>query len=189
MSSIAVNAISHAKAVRSTSRLWIVLAFFAIYVVWGTTYLAIRYAVETIPPLITAGVPLDCGDDTAGHRMVSRLPATARTFCCRCRAGCLVLPDRTRQPALGRAICLIGIRGAFSGYRTTLDFADRDGHAPTENQLVEWCRLAIGTCWCCDSHVSRAYLANFVDVGDRRSARRRCFVGSWCMRLTTSASA
>jgi drug/metabolite transporter (DMT)-like permease len=56
MSSIAVDTISHAKAVRSTSRLWIVLAFFAIYVVWGTTYLAIRYAVETIPPLITAGV-------------------------------------------------------------------------------------------------------------------------------------
>jgi drug/metabolite transporter (DMT)-like permease len=56
MSAVAVNAISHAKAVRPTSRLWIVLAFFAIYVVWGTTYLAIRYAVETIPPLITAGV-------------------------------------------------------------------------------------------------------------------------------------
>lgn len=32
-----------------------VLAFFAIYVVWGSTYLAIRYAVETIPPLIVAG--------------------------------------------------------------------------------------------------------------------------------------
>ena len=32
------------------------LAFFAIYVVWGTTYLAIRYAVETIPPLVTAGL-------------------------------------------------------------------------------------------------------------------------------------
>src|SRR3984893_17672658 len=56
MSAIAVNAISHARAVRSPSRLWIVLAFFAIYVVWGTTYVAIRYAVETIPPLITAGV-------------------------------------------------------------------------------------------------------------------------------------
>jgi drug/metabolite transporter (DMT)-like permease len=38
------------------SRLWMALAFFAIYVVWGTTYLAIRYAVETIPPLVTAGV-------------------------------------------------------------------------------------------------------------------------------------
>jgi drug/metabolite transporter (DMT)-like permease len=32
------------------------LAFVAIYVVWGSTYLAIRYAVETIPPLVTAGV-------------------------------------------------------------------------------------------------------------------------------------
>jgi drug/metabolite transporter (DMT)-like permease len=34
----------------------LLLAFFAIYVVWGSTYLAIRYAVETIPPLIVAGV-------------------------------------------------------------------------------------------------------------------------------------
>jgi drug/metabolite transporter (DMT)-like permease len=32
------------------------LAFAAIYVVWGSTYLAIRYAVETIPPLLTAGL-------------------------------------------------------------------------------------------------------------------------------------
>jgi drug/metabolite transporter (DMT)-like permease len=30
-------------------------AFFAIYVIWGSTYLAIRHAVETIPPLMTAG--------------------------------------------------------------------------------------------------------------------------------------
>src|SRR6266567_2889173 len=32
------------------------LAFAAIYLVWGSTYLAIRYAVATIPPLVTAGV-------------------------------------------------------------------------------------------------------------------------------------
>ena len=36
-------------------RLHVILAFFAIYVIWGSTYLAIRYAVETIPPLYTAG--------------------------------------------------------------------------------------------------------------------------------------
>src|SRR5215831_19465628 len=36
-------------------RVRIVLAFLAIYVIWGSTYLAIRYAVETIPPLYTAG--------------------------------------------------------------------------------------------------------------------------------------
>jgi drug/metabolite transporter (DMT)-like permease len=32
------------------------LAFAAIYLVWGSTYLAIRYAVETIPPLLAAGI-------------------------------------------------------------------------------------------------------------------------------------
>src|SRR5258705_13884015 len=31
-------------------------AFFSIYLIWGSTYLAIRYAVETIPPLYTAGL-------------------------------------------------------------------------------------------------------------------------------------
>jgi drug/metabolite transporter (DMT)-like permease len=34
----------------------VALAFVAIYLVWGSTYLAIRYAVETIPPLVTAGI-------------------------------------------------------------------------------------------------------------------------------------
>jgi len=32
------------------------VAFVAIYVIWGSTYLAIRYAVETIPPLVVAGI-------------------------------------------------------------------------------------------------------------------------------------
>ena len=32
------------------------LAFAAIYLVWGSTYLAIRYAVETIPPLVAVGI-------------------------------------------------------------------------------------------------------------------------------------
>lgn len=32
------------------------LAFGAIYIIWGSTYLAIRYAIETIPPLMMIGV-------------------------------------------------------------------------------------------------------------------------------------
>lgn len=32
------------------------LAFVAIYLIWGSTYLGIRYAVETIPPLVAAGL-------------------------------------------------------------------------------------------------------------------------------------
>jgi drug/metabolite transporter (DMT)-like permease len=37
-------------------RLKVVLCFGSIYLIWGSTYLAIRYAVETIPPLYTAGI-------------------------------------------------------------------------------------------------------------------------------------
>jgi drug/metabolite transporter (DMT)-like permease len=33
----------------------LLLAFAIVYIVWGSTYLAIRYAVQTIPPLLMAG--------------------------------------------------------------------------------------------------------------------------------------
>lgn len=36
------------------SRVLIVLAFAAIYVIWGSTYLAIRLAIETLPPFLMA---------------------------------------------------------------------------------------------------------------------------------------
>lgn len=41
------------KATDSRGR--IIAAFAAVYIVWGSTYLAIRFAVETMPPLIMAG--------------------------------------------------------------------------------------------------------------------------------------
>ncbi|MBX6330421.1 MAG: drug/metabolite exporter YedA [Gemmatimonadaceae bacterium] len=34
----------------------IVAAFAAVYVIWGSTYLAIRFAIETLPPLLMAGI-------------------------------------------------------------------------------------------------------------------------------------
>ena len=37
-------------------RILLILSFLAIHTVWGSTYLGIRYAVETIPPLLTAGL-------------------------------------------------------------------------------------------------------------------------------------
>lgn len=37
------------------SRALIVLAFAAIYLLWGSTYLGIRYAIETLPPFLMAG--------------------------------------------------------------------------------------------------------------------------------------
>ena len=38
------------------SRAQVLLAFGAVYVIWGSTYLAIRYAIETLPPFLMAGV-------------------------------------------------------------------------------------------------------------------------------------
>jgi len=37
------------------SRAQLVAGFAAIYVLWGSTYLGIRFAVETIPPFLMAG--------------------------------------------------------------------------------------------------------------------------------------
>ena len=47
---------SDASRVLPLSRARVILAFFSIYVIWGSTYLAIRYAVADIPPLFTAGI-------------------------------------------------------------------------------------------------------------------------------------
>lgn len=38
------------------SRFALVVAFLCIYVIWGSTYLAIRFAIETLPPFLMAGV-------------------------------------------------------------------------------------------------------------------------------------
>lgn len=39
----------------SPSPIKVILAFLAIYVIWGSTYLAIAFAIETIPPFLMAG--------------------------------------------------------------------------------------------------------------------------------------
>jgi drug/metabolite transporter (DMT)-like permease len=37
------------------ARVGVILAFAAVYVIWGSTYLGIRYAIETLPPFLMAG--------------------------------------------------------------------------------------------------------------------------------------
>jgi drug/metabolite transporter (DMT)-like permease len=39
-----------------TTRARVIAAFGAVYVIWGSTYLAIKYAIETLPPFLMAGV-------------------------------------------------------------------------------------------------------------------------------------
>jgi drug/metabolite transporter (DMT)-like permease len=40
----------------SPKRWQLVLAFASVYLIWGSTYLAIKFAIETIPPFLMAGV-------------------------------------------------------------------------------------------------------------------------------------
>jgi drug/metabolite transporter (DMT)-like permease len=46
---------THSNA-HGAQRAEILLAFAAIYVIWGSTYLAIRFAIETVPPLLMGAV-------------------------------------------------------------------------------------------------------------------------------------
>ena len=43
-------------ASRTSPRTQIILAFTAVYIIWGSTYLAIRFAVATMPPFLMAGM-------------------------------------------------------------------------------------------------------------------------------------
>ena len=43
------------RADKRKSRIALMAAFGAVYLVWGSTYLGIKYAIETIPPLLMAG--------------------------------------------------------------------------------------------------------------------------------------
>lgn len=60
----------------------IVLAFFAIYVVWGSTYFAIRVAVATVPPFFAAGVRFSlAGIILLSYALLRRIPMpTAREW-------------------------------------------------------------------------------------------------------------
>src|SRR5436190_16501006 len=49
------SADENAEASGQRSHLLIILAFLAVYFIWGSTYLAIKYAIETLSPFLMAG--------------------------------------------------------------------------------------------------------------------------------------
>ncbi len=53
---VAASAAIKASSLAHPNRIHVAGAFFCIWVIWGSTYLAIRFAVATIPPFFAAGV-------------------------------------------------------------------------------------------------------------------------------------
>lgn len=43
-------------SIQRKEKAWLLAAFASVYILWGSTYLAIRYAIETIPPFLMAGI-------------------------------------------------------------------------------------------------------------------------------------
>lgn len=61
------------------SRIKVITAFALVYVIWGSTYLAIRFAVQTIPPFLMAGTRyLIAGAILYGVMRLRGIPAPSR---------------------------------------------------------------------------------------------------------------
>jgi drug/metabolite transporter (DMT)-like permease len=54
--SASTSAVSAAPAPVADTRVMVPLAMFALYIIWGSTYLGIRYALESYPPFLLAGL-------------------------------------------------------------------------------------------------------------------------------------
>ena len=68
------------RRLTDASQIKVVAAFLAIYVVWGSTFLAIKVAVQTIPPLTAAGVRfLIAGTMVYGWARLRGAPHPSRT--------------------------------------------------------------------------------------------------------------
>ena len=72
-----------------------------VYVVWGSTYLAIRYVVESAPPLLSAGLRF----------LVAALLLTAWLLVRRGRAGLRATPRQLRGAAATGVLLLVGGNG------------------------------------------------------------------------------
>ena len=60
----------------------IVLAFAAIYVIWGSTYLAIRLAIATIPPYLMGGMRFLIAGEHSESQVSIRCRRTCRRAAC-----------------------------------------------------------------------------------------------------------
>ncbi len=85
----------------AVSRAQVLAAFAAVYVVWGSTYLAIRFAIETLPPFLMAG---------------ARFLASGAALYAWTRAGGAPRPTRLhwRETAVVGAFLLVGGNGGVA---------------------------------------------------------------------------
>ena len=134
-------------------RAQLLLAFLAIYVVWGSTYLGIRYAVDSMPPFLMAGSRYLVAAALLGAWILvrnARRPATNSPEATSVRATSGERLIHWRDATIVGALLLVGGNGAVSwsahrvpsgvaallicgtpAWMTVLDWARPGGRRPT----------------------------------------------------------
>lgn len=121
----------------SPSRTAFVLAFATIYLVWGSTYLGIRVAVETLPPFLMAGARfLVAGGLLAGWLAGSRgFRVTARQWRDNAVVGTFLLLGGNGLVAWAEQYIPSGLTALIIGSQPLMmvltEWAWRGGHRPT----------------------------------------------------------
>ena len=127
---------------QEASRARIALAFAAVYVVWGSTYLAIRYAIETIPPFLmaasrflVAGAALYAWGRLTGGERPSRAAwiATAVTGILMLAVGNGAVTWSEQRIPSGIAALLVA---SVALWMVLLEFLRRNGTRPTRLSIL-----------------------------------------------------
>jgi drug/metabolite transporter (DMT)-like permease len=127
---------------RRPPRARILVAFAAIYLVWGSTYLAIRYAIETIPPFLMAGTRFVVAGSVlylwsrlTGAERPSRAAwvATAVTGILMLAVGNGAVTWSEQRIASGLAALLVA---SVALWMVLLEFLRRNGTRPTRLAIV-----------------------------------------------------
>jgi drug/metabolite transporter (DMT)-like permease len=119
------------------SRTALVLAFATIYLVWGSTYLGIRVAVETLPPFLMAGARfLVAGGLLAGWLAATRgIHATARQWRDNAVVGTFLLLGGNGLVVWAEQYIPSGLTALIIGSQPMMmvvtEWAWRGGHRPT----------------------------------------------------------
>src|SRR5438552_3083385 len=161
--------------VPAPSRAHIALAFAAIYLIWGSTYLRIRYAVETIPPLLMMGTRhLTAGLFTYAfvRRRGGPAPQPAQWMYAAV-LGARSVPGWPWHSRLGRAENSFGISSAVVCHSATVDrFTGLDSAQRAHSRRQNMGRNPLGICWCGAADRARRLCATQISEPARRCRRR-----------------
>ncbi len=109
----ATPVIVEGAATQVNQRVWIIAALLTVYIIWGTTYLGIRFALESFPPYLLMGIRFTLAGSGLmlflrlrntpwyGQRSAGRAIGIVRSRCDSCchltRVGDAVQHDMGRQ--------------------------------------------------------------------------------------------